>query len=181
MIKLEVYLIFSNTLPSALLEYFAFKEVYGQKGLPQWGRGLGRSKKREIMMKCGKFQIESAIPVRQREPSRSLFWKLVDFGRETLSCAARTHLFRLINAQNGTLRALTIRPAKLHCNYPNDTYRKSPKNPYSEQNLRKCYSFSYFNNAFFAYGKSQTPIVGNILMDSMYCRVNIRRMFLYQM
>jgi hypothetical protein len=34
-IKLEEYLIFSNTLPSALLEYFAFKEVYGQKGLPQ--------------------------------------------------------------------------------------------------------------------------------------------------
>jgi hypothetical protein len=34
-IKLEDYLIFSNTLPSALLEYFAFKEVYGQKGLPQ--------------------------------------------------------------------------------------------------------------------------------------------------
>jgi hypothetical protein len=39
-IKLEEYLIFSNSLPSALLEYFAFKEVYGQKGLPQWGRGL---------------------------------------------------------------------------------------------------------------------------------------------
>jgi hypothetical protein len=34
-IKLEEYLIFSNTLPSALLEYFAFKEVYGQMGLPQ--------------------------------------------------------------------------------------------------------------------------------------------------
>jgi hypothetical protein len=34
-IKFEEYLIFSNTLPSALLEYFAFKEVYGQKGLPQ--------------------------------------------------------------------------------------------------------------------------------------------------
>jgi hypothetical protein len=28
----------SNTLPSGLLEYFALKEAYGQKGLSQWER-----------------------------------------------------------------------------------------------------------------------------------------------
>jgi hypothetical protein len=33
-------LIFSHTLPLGLLEYFVFKEVYGRKGLPLWGRGL---------------------------------------------------------------------------------------------------------------------------------------------
>ncbi len=39
-IQLEEYLIFDDTLPSALLEEFACKEVLGQKGLPPWGRGL---------------------------------------------------------------------------------------------------------------------------------------------
>jgi hypothetical protein len=29
--KLEEYLIFINAMPSVLLEYFSFKEVYGQK------------------------------------------------------------------------------------------------------------------------------------------------------
>jgi hypothetical protein len=53
---------------------------------------------------------------------------LKGFDRAPRLCATRTHLFRLINSQNGRC-APPPRPSQLRCPSLNDTKRKSTKSP----------------------------------------------------
>jgi hypothetical protein len=59
------------TLPSAFLEYFAFLEVYGQKGLPQSGRGLNKNVATSSAAACIRYMALTLVEKVSKPQNRS--------------------------------------------------------------------------------------------------------------